>query len=143
MVAAQGNNSFVKLLLDVPGIKVNLQGKVFILVFIILEPISNATMWIKGWRWYTILTVYVSDQCGQTALMVATYHTRLVIMRLLLARPEIQADLQDEVDYVRLFAIAVLFKYYNNFLYRKEKQPWLQLLRVVPTSLLRCYLALN
>ena len=40
--------------------------------------------------------------------MVATYYKRLVIMRLLLARPEIQADLQDEVDYVRLFAFAVL-----------------------------------
>ena len=35
MVAAQGNNDFVKFLLDVPGIKVNLQDKVRILVFII------------------------------------------------------------------------------------------------------------
>lgn len=104
-MASRGNNNLVKLLLDVPGIRVNLQGKVFFLVLSNLVSISYVTMCIKSLSWCTFYTVPISDQCGQTALMVAIYFSRLVIMRLLLARPEIQADLQDEVNYLFLFLL--------------------------------------
>jgi len=43
--------------------------------------------------------------------MVATYHMRLVIMRQLLACPEIQADLQDEVNSLSLSGTALIFDY--------------------------------